>query len=568
LHRFEGRIAPAVFTVANTADAGPGSLRQAVLSANAAVGADTIDFDPAVFASPQTITLTTGQLRITDTVAVTGPGAGLLTVDAGKAGFRVLEVNTAGSVAVAGMTITGGRVAGRGGGILVSRSGPGGLALTDVTLTGNETLGSAYDGGAIDMQQYPSSISELLLERCTLANNIAAGDGGAVCFSTSYDTGIDKLTIRDSAIYGNVAANTGGAVWFLGGNSPSSAVIVENSTISGNVSGASTIKSAVYLGGINAAATVLFRHATVTANRASYGTGNSFGILSTPYPTAGGVVRLEGSIVSDNIGTDIWTPLLTSHNSLVGSVVGTAVTDLGGTQYGPADLLPLADYGGPTRTHALRPLSRAINGGGTPLGLSTDQRGQTRVVGPAADVGAFEAQTPLVQRVAVNSGAAQRSRVTSMTVTFSQPVTLPSDPAAAFQLTRQGDNAPVNLTATVADNAVTLHFIGGAAEFGSLADGRYTLAVLASQVNGGAFDGNGDGVPGDNFVLVGDPVSAPKLFRLFGDHDGDGDVDAADFGAFRQSFGGVAILAFDSDGDGDVDAADFSAFRLRFGAGI
>src|SRR5262245_34685828 len=41
----EGRALPAVFTVVNTNDAGPGSLRQVILDSNAAPGADTIAFN-------------------------------------------------------------------------------------------------------------------------------------------------------------------------------------------------------------------------------------------------------------------------------------------------------------------------------------------------------------------------------------------------------------------------------------------------------------------------------------------------------------------------------------------
>lgn len=68
----------ATFTVTNTNDSGAGSLRQAVLDANAAVGTDTIVFD-ATFNSPQTITLTSGNIVFTNSVnsnaTVTGPGA-------------------------------------------------------------------------------------------------------------------------------------------------------------------------------------------------------------------------------------------------------------------------------------------------------------------------------------------------------------------------------------------------------------------------------------------------------------------------------------------------------------
>jgi hypothetical protein len=55
----------ATFPVTNTNDSGAGSLRQAILDANAMAGADTINFDAGVFATPQTITLT-GELLITD----------------------------------------------------------------------------------------------------------------------------------------------------------------------------------------------------------------------------------------------------------------------------------------------------------------------------------------------------------------------------------------------------------------------------------------------------------------------------------------------------------------------
>src|SRR5262249_42634520 len=75
---------PRSFVVVNTNDSGPGSLRQAVMDANAVVGAtDSITFDPTVFSTPQTIALTSGEIGVTDSVTIVGPGAGLLTIDAG-----------------------------------------------------------------------------------------------------------------------------------------------------------------------------------------------------------------------------------------------------------------------------------------------------------------------------------------------------------------------------------------------------------------------------------------------------------------------------------------------------
>ena len=83
----EDRTLPSnVFTVVNLADSGPGSLRQAVLDANANPGFDLIVFAPAARSTPG---LTAGQLSITDDLAVVGPGADQLAVSGTG---RVVEV--------------------------------------------------------------------------------------------------------------------------------------------------------------------------------------------------------------------------------------------------------------------------------------------------------------------------------------------------------------------------------------------------------------------------------------------------------------------------------------------
>jgi hypothetical protein len=181
---------------------------------------------------------------------------------------------------------------------------------------------------------------------------------------------------------------------------------------------------------------------------------------------------------------------------------------------------------------------------------------------------------PTVSAVQVNDGSPQRSMVTSFTVTFSEAVTFPFGIASAFQLIRTGPGGPtgaVNLVAVQSGPAVTITFAAGGAvgidPAGSLADGAYVLTVAADQVAGagGALDGNADLLAGDDFAT---PAAGPgRLHRLFGDADGDGDVDAIDFGLFRTVFG-IASFIFDYDGDGDVDALDFGRFRLRFGSSV
>jgi hypothetical protein len=230
----------------------------------------------------------------------------------------------------------------------------------------------------------------------------------------------------------------------------------------------------------------------------------------------------------------------------------------------------LANNGGPTQTHALLPGSPAIDAGANSLGLTTDQRGagHSRSIGANTDMGAYEfapTAAPTVTSVLVNDGSAQRSRVTSLTVTFSMQVSFTTTPGAAFTLTRNSDGAAVGFTATASVasgvTVVTLNgFIGSATEFGSLADGRYTLTALASQISA-----NGQQMT-SNYTF-GD---AQGLFRMFGDVNGDRTVNGFDFGFFRNAFGTQSgnpnyLSYLDFNGDGVINGFDLGLFRSRFG---
>src|SRR5262245_8291683 len=83
LERLEEREVPTTFTVLNLQDAGAGSLRRAILDANASPGADAIHFGVA-----GTIRLTTAALpAVTDPVVIDG------TTAPGFAGTPVVEVD-------------------------------------------------------------------------------------------------------------------------------------------------------------------------------------------------------------------------------------------------------------------------------------------------------------------------------------------------------------------------------------------------------------------------------------------------------------------------------------------
>jgi hypothetical protein len=117
-------------------------LRNAIAYANGHPGPDIIIFDPpSEGAKHRTRRLTGGALVFTDpaTTTIIGPGAGMLSLSGGGKG-RVFDIQ-GGSLALHGVTITGGRAV-RGGGI---RNDGGTLWLDHVVVRGNR----AKKGGAL-----------------------------------------------------------------------------------------------------------------------------------------------------------------------------------------------------------------------------------------------------------------------------------------------------------------------------------------------------------------------------------------------------------------------------------
>lgn len=81
--------------------------------------------------------------------------------------------------------------------------------------------------------------------------------------------------------------------------------------------------------------------------------------------------------------------------NLIHEAAGCTLTgDTSGLITGQDPLLaPLADNGGPTRTHALLPRSPAIDAGSPDCPPpAADQRGVQRPFGLACDIGAYEAE--------------------------------------------------------------------------------------------------------------------------------------------------------------------------------
>jgi len=552
------------FVVDITADESDGnvatgdlSLREALEVASAALeSSDTVTFDPVAFAGAKTIALTLGQIPVSGPVEIQGTGASRLTVSGNNQGriFNLFAAPPATNVVIADMAVVSGRTNGVGGALVMA-----GQHLTLNRCVFAKNVSEDKNGGAIAVE----SLGSLTAVDCAFIGNSAAGSGGAIA-------AVAPVVLVNCTLSANVAKGNGGAI-FLDGTTDKFTAVIRNSTVSGNATNVNG--GGIALLGFNGPLVV--QNSTITANAAAglqFGQGGGIARVS-----GGGVITIESSIVAQNsnpLSPDVFSTGTVSVNySLVGNAAGFSLTGANNLAFGTDPKLgPLADHGGPTQTHALKTDSPCIGKGSNPAVLNFDQRGTgyPRVANGAVDIGSVEVAAPArVVSAGITGSPVQRSRVTSVTVVFDRIVTLSLPTVGAFELRRQ-DGAAADLTVAVdhtgPGTVVTLTFTGALSEFGSLADGRYTLRVRAAKVDGGYFDGNGDGVPGDDYVLVS--AGTAGIFRLFGDNDGDADVDASDYGAFRQAFGGASNLAFDYDNDGDVDATDFGQFRLRFGTTV
>jgi uncharacterized repeat protein (TIGR01451 family) len=356
----------ATFTVTNAADSGAGSLRQAMLDAGAAAGADTIVFDPAFFATPRTITLLSNLPVIVSPLTITGPGVNNLTISAlGCAVCNVLVVN--GSLTVSGLTLSG---ASNGG--LVSL---GTTTADGVVITGNTVGGGVQVLGGVTT-----------IRNTTISNNSSTGNGGGIRLQTG------SLSVSFSTLSGNTAASDGGGLW---ANAPWN---LSTSTVSGNTAsrGGGIFVTAAGFPAIGGG----IISATLFENLATAGGGGS--AIQISGAQVGSVTVTNSILVQGTSGSTPVCVAASNSTSLGNNIFGDASCGIFGAGSDRHNLnLPLgalALNGGPTRTHLPPAGSPAIDtGGGFGCGV-TDQRGLPRPADgdgngtSVCDVGAVEVQ--------------------------------------------------------------------------------------------------------------------------------------------------------------------------------
>jgi len=331
--------------VTSAGDSGAGSLRQALAVAQ--------DGDTITFSVPSSaIILTSEELTITKNVTISGHGADVLSVqrDVAAAAFRIFHVNPGHTVTIEGMTISNG-VASAGGGIYNDHST---LTVNGCVLSGNSALSSDTHGGGIFNDGVAGSAT-LSVVNSTLSGNSAPnpnGFGGGIA-SLADNSGFAALSVVNSTLSANSTSNGyGGGIGSTGYNGGSATLTMVNSTMSGN-------SSQLGGGAIDTDGNMVI---TMTNSTLS---GNT-GFVATIWN--GGTLMIGNTILKAGASGANIAPLGASTQTSLG--YNLCDDDGGGFLTGTGDQIntdpvlgPLADNGGPTKTHSPLSNSPAIDRG-------------------------------------------------------------------------------------------------------------------------------------------------------------------------------------------------------------
>ena len=278
LEALEGRLVPTQIglSVTSLADSGPGTLRAAILAADAGSHSDKFKIG---FAVTGTIDLQSPLPDLNNNIAIRGPGQRRLTVEQAAGASFTSAIVTVGfsagtqTASLAGLTIANGSA----GGIVNN----GTLTVSDCTVSGNTASDS---GGGIDNE------GTLIVSGCTLSNNSAVVGGGIFTAATLEVSGCTLSGNVGGGIYNNAGVATvmgsaftgNSATAGLGGGGISNQygqMTVANSTFSGNSAPAGlhvgAPGGAIFNNGLDfftgAATTMTVRDCTLSGNSATEG---------------------------------------------------------------------------------------------------------------------------------------------------------------------------------------------------------------------------------------------------------------------------------------------------------
>jgi hypothetical protein len=355
LEILENRTVPSTLTVLNALDSGQGSLRAAVGHAK---DGDTIVFDSPL--AGQTITLTSGELALKNSVDIEGLGASLLAVS-GNDSSRVFSIQEGLTVTIAGLTITHGltQASELGGGAILNTGSA--LTLADDVFSFNQAFGGFVSGGAVT-NIYGGTLT--VTDSTFVSNRVTGsidGLGGAIAnlrslshatvthsiFVGNQAVGADGGRILNANNHSDLGAGQGGAIV----NHDGAIMTVEDCTFTGNeamggnggdaAEGAAFSFVGIAIGGAisNHDTSILaLTGSTFSGNQAIGGSGITGGKQGQNFlgEVAGGALFNEGYVqVSDTIfdrNAAIGGNDNTAGNTLdlPGSAFGGAISTVGG----------------------------------------------------------------------------------------------------------------------------------------------------------------------------------------------------------------------------------------------
>ena len=198
-------------------------------------------------------------------------------------------------------------------------------------------------------------------------------------------------------------------------------------------------------GGIYNNGTLTVTNSTLSGNSVTdvdYGRGGGIS-------NSGGSATLQNTIVANSpSGGDCYGTVTDGGHNLDSDGncgFGTANNSLSGVD--PL-LGPLADNGGPTKTHALLAGSPAIDKGNS-FGATADQRGVARPQGAASDIGAFESESTVAEDTTAPRVSAATptgtgvGRGANVAATFSEAMDAATIDKTTFRLSKAGSTNTV-----------------------------------------------------------------------------------------------------------------------------
>ena len=234
-------------------------------------------------------------------------------------------------------------------------------------------------------------------------NNYTTPDFWVYCTDNSRTVDLDNVAVVGNSVgVGNPAG--GGLIVFVGS---AGTYTIRNTTISGNTAtGQAGLSILAHHPTLAEATKVNLFNSTIARNFGGFAEAGSVEAWA-PSPDGGNVVvsgkvNVESSVLAGRGPSSAVASILHGEGSIT-SFKNTFIENASGVPAGvcgsngnlcavDAMLAPLADNGGLTLTHQPLPGSPLVDAGSNQANLATDQRGygHARVVGSAADMGAFE----------------------------------------------------------------------------------------------------------------------------------------------------------------------------------